>query len=381
MHICYLTHEYPKPGLNPGGVGVFLQNLAPRLVAAGHKVTVLGVNNEEKTEDGYVNGVRVIRFAKPNSKGLNWWFIKEKLNKYLGKVHHQSPIDIVEGAELALAFIKKVKGIHYVIRLHGGHYFFSEAENRSINSWKGFQERKSFRKADAIIAVSEYVLNHTKKYHEFGQLKQAIIRYPIDTVKFSPKEKAEVQPDSMIFVGTICEKKGVRNLVDALELLKKEGLELSLDIYGKDWFFPDGRSYTAYIREEIKIKKLDSQINVFPPVPHEEIPSLYASHEVCIFPSFMETQGLVAPEAMAMEKVVIFTDKGPGPETITHQVNGYLCDPLKPESIASSIRLAFGEKQSHAKIGKSARGKVLDMFEPGKVLKENIKFYQDLING
>ena len=62
-------------------------------------------------------------------------------------------------------FLKqKIKNIKYVIRLHGGHHFFAEAENRGINKWKGFQEKRSFKKADAFIAVSNYVKNHTATY-------------------------------------------------------------------------------------------------------------------------------------------------------------------------------------------------------------------------
>lgn len=58
--------------------------------------------------------------------------------------------DLVEGAELS-AFLPKIKEIKYIIRLHGGHHF-AEGENRGINWWKGFQEKRSFKKADAFIA-------------------------------------------------------------------------------------------------------------------------------------------------------------------------------------------------------------------------------------
>ena len=58
---------------------------------------------------------------------------------------------------MSLAFLPKIKEIKYLIRLHGGHHFFAESEKRKINKWKGFQEKRSFKKADAFIAVSQYV--------------------------------------------------------------------------------------------------------------------------------------------------------------------------------------------------------------------------------
>ena len=67
-------------------------------------------------------------------------------------MHKKKPINSIEGAELSFAFLPKIKDIKYVIRLHGGHHFFAVAENREINKWKGFQEKRSFKKADAIIS-------------------------------------------------------------------------------------------------------------------------------------------------------------------------------------------------------------------------------------
>lgn len=381
MHICFLTHEYPKENLNPGGVGVFLRSFAPSLVAAGHSVTILGVNNIHQREESVEKGVRIIRIKKPKIKGLNWLLIAKDLNKSLKTIHSEYSLDIVEGAELSLAFIKKIQGIKYIIRLHGGHYFFAESENRSINPWKGFQEKKSFEKADGIIAVSDYVRSHTSKFHDFSKYHLKTIRYGIDLDKFKPQDNTVFAPLSMVFVGTICEKKGVENLVLAFKHVIDKYPEASLSIYGKDWFFPDGSSYTERIKELVKDLNLDRSISIFGPVPHARIPDIYASHEFCIFPSFMETQGLVAPEAMAMEKVVIFTDKGPGPETIVDGETGYLCNPLSVSDISQTIIRAFRNRKKNQLIGQEARITVFSKFCPSKTIPQNLAFYQEVVNG
>ncbi|MEB2785138.1 glycosyltransferase family 4 protein [Algoriphagus persicinus] len=378
MHICFLTHEYPKPGLNPGGVGVFLQTFCNALVNAGHQVTVLGVNNISQTEDSTDNNLRVIRFAQPSVKGLNWFLIGKKLNAYLKEIHVQHPLDIVEGSELALAFISKKPGINYVIRMHGGHHFFAESENRGVNPWKAFQEKRSFAKADAFIAVSDYVRNHTAKFLSIKSKPIQTIRYLIDHEKFPYQAYySEAEEFSLVFVGTICEKKGVGNLVEAMKKVIKVFPKTSLSIYGKDWFFPDGTSYTTYLKSKISAEIKD-RIHIYPPVAHEEIPGIYAKAEVCVFPSFMETQGLVAPEAMFMGKVVIFTDKGPGPETIDHLVNGFLCNPLSVDHIADTIILALENRDKFQKIGEKALEKAHKMFHISSVLEKNLQFYHSL---
>jgi hypothetical protein len=106
----------------------------------------------------------LFEFRKSKVKGLAWYFNSKNIAKTITEIHKKNPIDIIEGAELSLAFLPKIKEIKYVIRLHGGHHFFAEGENRGINGWKGFQEKRSFKKADAFIAVSNYVKSHTAKY-------------------------------------------------------------------------------------------------------------------------------------------------------------------------------------------------------------------------
>jgi glycosyltransferase involved in cell wall biosynthesis len=94
----------------------------------------------------------------------------------------------------------------------------------------------------------------------------------------------------------------------------------------------------------------------------------------------METQGLVAPEAMAMEKPVIFSNTGPGPETIDHGVNGWLCNPKDPVDIASVILEALNHKDSFKNIGMEARKKVFGKFEPILIADRNLDFYRKIKN-
>lgn len=380
MNICFLTHEYPKPGLNPGGVGVFLKTYLPVLAKNGIKVTVLGANNSNALEDTVVDGVRIIRIPNPKIKGINWWFIAKGLNQKLQEIHAESPLDIVEGSELAFAFLEKPKGVKFIIRLHGGHHFFAESENRKIQLWKGLQEKRSFKKADAFIAVSEYVKVHTGNLLSFENKPIKKIRYGIDIDKFNFTSVAfNSNPHSLVFVGTVCEKKGVKNLVLAIDQVKDQFPNVQLDIYGKDWYFPNGDSYKEMIREMIK-GRLESHIQLHDPVPHDQIPEIYESAEICIFPSFMETQGLVAPEAMAMGKLVIFTDKGPGPETIQHGIDGFLCNPLEVSSIAEAIREAFQALGRKKEISLAARKTIEENFGFSIILKKNIDFYNQIIH-
>ena len=379
MHICFLTNEYPKEGFPHGGLGSFVKTIAEALVEKGIQVTVLGFNYEFKKESENLNGVQVVRLKKSNIKGLAWFFNSRKLAKSITAIHRKQPIDVVEGAELAFAFLPKIKELKYVIRLHGGHHFFAESENRNINGWKGFQEKRSFSKADAFIAVSKYVKEHTSKFLSYHNKKVEVIYNPIDAKLFSPLQ-LEPEYNNITFMGTVCEKKGVRQLIQAFPIIKEQFPKAVLNIYGRDWKYPDGSSYIERLKEiELpKIKPFDKEVIFHGRIDLKEIPLRYAKAAVCVFPSHMETLGLVAPEAMAMEKTVVFTKLGPGPEVIKEGVTGFLCDPKNPEDIANKIKEVLSNPNKAKEIGSKAREAVLNQFEINTIVKENITFYQNI---
>lgn len=379
MHICFLTNEYPKEGFPHGGLGTFVKTIVEELVSKNIQVSVVGLNYNPIDETEQLNGVTVIRIKRSKVKGLAWFFNSKNIAKTIAAIHKKNPIDIVEGAELSLAFLPKIKEIKYVIRLHGGHHFFAEGENRGINWWKGFQEKRSFKKADAFIAVSNYVKSHTAKFLSYHNKPIEVIFNPINSQLFQPLETA-IEVSNITFAGTICEKKGVRQLIQSFPMVKEKFPNVILNLYGRDWLFPDGSSYIKMLQEiELpKIGNISKDIIFHGAVSYNEIPSAYAKAAVCVFPSHMETLGLVAPEAMVMEKPVIFTKLGPGPEVIADGETGWLCNPHKPKEIASTIIQVLSNPQKANEIAKKGRLSVLQQFEIKTIVAKNIEFYNKL---
>lgn len=378
MHICFLTLEYPKAGIPHGGFGTFVKTIAKNLVKSGVRVSVVGVNYNNIAENVVEDGINIYRLKKHNTKGISWYLNSQSINHCLNDIDSKHKIDIVEASELGLAFIGKKPNIKYVIRLHGGHHFFAEAEKRGINKWKGFQEKRSFQKADAFIAVSEYVKKHTAKYLNFSHKRVQTINNPIDLKLFKPSENAAIIPFQIVFAGTVCEKKGVRELVKAFQLVKLDFPESNLKIYGRDWFYPNGDSYIDRLKIDFAAEDFIG-IEFMGTVPHASLPQIYETAHVCVFPSHMETQGLVAPEAMAMGRPVIFTNLGPGPETIIDGETGFLVNPYNPNEIANKIGFCFRNPDKLEVISKKARVAVHEKFDEIENLKINLEFYRSLI--
>ena len=380
MHICFIAHEYPKLGFPHGGLGSFVKTIAEALVKNGIKVSVVGLNYTPQNEYTVENGVAIYRIKRFRIKGLSWWLNFSAVNKKIKEIHKQDPIQVVESPELDLAFINKIKEIKYVIRLHGGHHFFAEGENRGINWWKGFQEKRSFSHADAFIAVSEYVKKHTEKYLSYHDKPIKVIFNPINLDVFAPQNVA-VESNNITFAGSVCEKKGIRQLIEAFLIVKEKFPEMELNIYGRDWFFPDGSSYINMLRTDVlpMIHPFDTDVIFHGAKAYAEIPKIYAKARLCVFPSHIETLGLVAPEAMAVSKLVVFTNKGPGTEIIQHGKNGLLCNPYDPNDIAEKIIWTLKNEDLVKQISVAARKSVLDRFELTNLVLENLQFYKTIL--
>ncbi len=376
MHIVYLSHEYPLWAT--GGIGSFLQTLSRGLVKDGHMVTIIGVGDgavEERIDD---EGVILYRLAKSNWPKFKFIPNNSSIVKKLKKINKLEKIDIVEASELGLAFLPKNLPYKKVIRLHGGHHFFAESENRKVNKWKGFQEKQSFKKADAFIAVSDYVRQHTSTMLSYNGKLIKKIPYPLDVNRFYKSDASKIEKHSIVFAGTVCEKKGIRQLILALPKIIQEFPDAHLEVYGRDWHYKEIPSYIEYLKKNIN-KEVLKYVTFHGEIKYKELPKYYEKAEVCVFPSHMETQGLVAPEAMLMNKLVIFTDIGPGPETIEHKKTGLLCDPHSPESIADQVIYAFRNKELAKELAGNGRSFVLKKFCPDINMRKNVEFYKEVL--
>lgn len=373
LHIVFLSPEYPLWA--SGGVGTFIQTIGRALVQRGNKVSVVGpgVSAQEAQLDD--QGVALYRLKKNTSKLPNFIHNARQINKKLKALHKQHPIAIIEASELGLALVSKSHPAKRVIRLHGGHHFFAEAENRGINWRKGILEKRSFKKAHGFIAGTNYVKQHTAKYLSYQSAKVVLIDYPLNTQVEIPEVSSKQQ--RFLFAGTVCEKKGVRQLLKAFKLVRDQHAHVHLDIYGRDWFYPDGRSYIEQIQKDLP-QTCFEQVHFHGAVARETLDAHYAAATACVFPSHMETQGLVSLEAMLLARPVIFSKYGPGPETITHGENGLLCDVYNPQDIANQMLWVLAHKEQAEAMGVRARAGVLVKYNIDTVVAKNLEFYRSL---
>jgi glycosyltransferase involved in cell wall biosynthesis len=80
-------------------------------------------------------------------------------------------------------------------------------------------------------------------------------------------------------------------------------------------------------------------------LPREELPAFYSALDAFLFPSPIETQGLVALEANACGTPVVGVDSGALADTVDDGVTGYHFQPGDIGAFAAAIRRTLSERE------------------------------------
>jgi glycosyltransferase involved in cell wall biosynthesis len=376
MHICFLCNEYP-PGLH-GGMGSKFQVIGRGLVERGHDVTVVGVYKRPTDAIENDRGVRVIRLAHTDVPRAGFFINGWRVRRTLMELQRRHPIDVVDGTELSLAALPRSFPAAKVIRMSGGHHFFAVTLGRRPRPWRSWIERRSFARADHLCGVSHFVVETTRQLLNLGRRPIEVLPNPVDTTLFRPRPDIPEESGLIVFVGTVCEKKGVRQLIEAMPLIVRSVPDARLWLVGRDYKDEHGASYLARYRALVP-PALQDRILFKGPTQHDALPEILARAHIAVYPSHMEAQGIVNLEAMAMGKAVVSSHTGPGPELVEDGVSGLLCNPHDPASIANRIITLMRDADLRRKVGEQARRRVLDLFSEQVLIERNEAFHRQCV--
>jgi len=374
LRLVYLCNEYPPA--RHGGIGTFTQIIGRALANRGHLVDVLGFYPTACLVQEEDQGVRVTRIPRSRIRGLGILSSAGRLQQAITKIARDSPTDIIEGQENAFAFLPRHLPGRRVLRMHGGHHFFSTCLGERPRAWRSWLERRSFARADYLCGVSRFVAEETRRLLRLGSVPIEILPNPVDTKKFRPMPEVSIVPGLIVFVGTLCEKKGIRQLVLGMPEIIAAMPNVRLVVYGRDTTDPGtGRSYREGLEAAVPAP-VRQRITFQDHVDNAKLPAALAAAGVLVYPSHMESQGIVVIEGMAMGKPVVASKTGPGPEIIEDGVSGLLCDPHDPHSIAQAVIRLLKDRDLASRLGLAARQRALREFSLDKLVGRNVEFYR-----
>ena len=171
------------------------------------------------------------------------------------------------------------------------------------------------------------------------------------------------------FVGTLRPVKGLKYLIQAMNIISKQDTGIKLMLVG------DGEERLA-LQELVKELDLEDRVTFVGKVLNEEIPGYMIASDVFVLPSLSESFGIVNLEAMACGLPIVASKVGGLPEIVKNGVNGFLVEPKNPEQISDKVLLLLGDDVLRERISKNNKDKVKD-YSWESVVERLEKVYQN----
>jgi glycosyltransferase involved in cell wall biosynthesis len=414
MKIAVLVYEYPPKIV--GGLGTYAAEITRKFVLMDHDVTVFTMNNDagslptreiwrgieihrplhidvsDSLPDVIAEDIRkwgrgIDLFGKllvynylTASKLINELIRKEGMNYDVVVAHDwlsvMGGVTVKKESKLPLAF--HVHSTEHGRTLGNGSSVVSNIELRGGNM------------ADMIVTVS-YAMKDELIKLGFPKDKIQVSYNGVDPKKYDPEAISQEQvrkirqsygladDDLMIlFLGRLVGVKGVDKLIMAMPHVLSKYPKAKLVIVGVG-------DLQEYLQNLAKTIRLDEYVRFnFNFIPEEERILHYAACDVAVFPSHYEPFGIVALEAMAMERPVVVGGAGvSGMREIvvccSEEQCGYHIDPNNPSDIAWGIMSALESPEKRKWLGKNGRKRVLKEFTWSRIAEKTLELYEQIL--
>ena len=346
---------------------------------AGWNVTVV-CKDTGRWQEVEALGLKVLELPI-NPTGMNlrqelrtWWFLYTLYKKNRDAVvHHVGLKNILWGGLAA-----KLTGVRGVVNAVSGLGAIFSGEKMGITA-KGILAVMRFsnrRKNVKVIFQNQEDRNLFLQHGVITEDQAAFIKgsgVDLNVFKYVPEQESETL--KVVFTARMVKEKGVIELIEAAERLRKE-------YEGRVEFWLCGRlavNADAVSKEELEsrcdgryIKWLDFQ---------KDIKTILEQCHIMAFPSYYREgvpKSLI--DVCAIGRPIITTNSIGCKDVVDDGVNGFLIPTRDCETLAEKLRILIEDKDLRIKMGKAAREKAEREFSIEKVIKRHLEIYNYLGN-
>jgi D-inositol-3-phosphate glycosyltransferase len=229
-------------------------------------------------------------------------------------------------------------------------------------------EGRLLREADRIIAATQAELAQFQWLYHVDTRSVVVIPPGVDTSRFYPIPQDEAKEfigiagaqDMILFVGRIEPLKGIDTLMQALVLLKEEGVfqrhPMCVAIIGGD---PDASpdqmtqemGHLQELREKLGIGEM---VTFLGKRDQDTLQYYYAAAQVVVVPSHYESFGLVALEAMACGTPVVASETGGLAYLVRDGETGFHVPAADAPALGARLRDLIQDEVLRARLGRQA---------------------------
>jgi D-inositol-3-phosphate glycosyltransferase len=220
------------------------------------------------------------------------------------------------------------------------------------------EEARIVAGADRIVAAN--VVERAELLRDYAAPASRVATIPcgVDTDLFVPGDRAEARGrlglddrPVLLWVGRLAPIKGLDTLLDAVARLRTTHVGVRLLIVGGDADEPSN-GHEASLRQRIDRLGLNDAVRFIGPQPQSVLPLYYVASDVTVLPSYYESFGMVALEAMACGSPVIASRVGGLVTTIRDGVTGFLVPDSDVAALGERIGNLLGDADLRWRIGR-----------------------------
>lgn len=199
----------------------------------------------------------------------------------------------------------------------------------------------------------------------------------VDTRRFrpAPKPAKERQPLRVLFAARLLWEKGVREFVDAADLLRQEGRDIEFILAG----MPDPGNPRSVAPDEVEQWQREGLVTWLGHV--DDMPALLQSVDVMALPSYYrEGVPKCLIEGAASGLALVTTDLPGCREVVArHGVDGLHAQPRDARSLAERLARLDDDRELLRRLGERARRKALAEFDERLVIARTVEVYEELL--
>ncbi|TDO77478.1 glycosyltransferase involved in cell wall biosynthesis [Flavobacterium chryseum] len=381
LHVAYIVSHYPHKAFgHDGGLGTSVYNLVEKLRTSGVQVSVFvyGQKQEFILEE---ENVTMYSLSDSTAKFLKFYFNRKKIEKFINHKIKEKNIAIIEAPDwTGITAFMNFK-IPLIIRFHGSDAYFCHLENRKQKRKNFWFEKLAIKGAQAYIAPTSFAGEVSKELFSIKNKEIQTIHYGLELKNFTNDSPLVYDKGMILYVGTLIRKKGVLELPEIFNKVRKEFPQAKLVLIGSDASDIKTDSNSTWQLMQNQFKNNDVQhVEYLGKIPYNQVQNYIKKANVCVFPTFAETLGMVTIESMAMQKAVVNSNIGWAKELIIDEESGFLVHPANHNLYAERIIELLKDDSFCLKIGQQSRTRVETKFDINKVVFENIAFYKQIIN-
>lgn len=414
MKMAVLVYEYPPKIV--GGLGTYAAEITRKFVLLDHDVTVFTMNDDTgslPTRELW-RGIEIHRPLHIDVSDSLPDVIAEDIRKWGRGIHLFSKILVYNYLTASKMVNELVRSEGYLFDIVIAHDWLSAMGGIAIkreldmpfvfhvhSSEKGRTmgngsevvsnvELRAAQTADMVVTVSNAMKEELIGLG-FPSEKIRVVYNGVDPQKYSIEEVSNEKVQAvrqqyglkdndvmLLFLGRLVWVKGVDKLIAAMPHVLQKIPNAKLVIVG----IGDMREYLERMVQNLKLQDIVKFRFEF--IPEEERIAHYAACDVATFPSVYEPFGIVALEAMSMQKPVVVGATGvSGMREIVvpsgQEQCGFHVNPNDPADVAWGIVNAVQDPQRRLQLGQNGRKKVLQEFSWDVIAKKTIQVYNELL--